>query len=96
MLLHLKNHCIETAAKQERRRIVSALLEVDESTEEFRRLAEDLELITGFLENSDFRKMRSDRPELAGGADVEVELARDAEAGGAVLSVVRKPAVDTR
>lgn len=96
MLLRLKNHCIETAAKDERRRIVSARLGLDESTERFRRLAEDLELITRFLENSDFRRMRSDRPGLVGGCDVVLELGRDAEAGGVLLNVGRKPAVDTR
>jgi hypothetical protein len=96
MLLHLKNHCIETSAKQERRRVVSALLELDESTERFRKLADDLELITSFLENSDFRRLRSDRPELSGGSDIRVELTRDAEPGEFVLSVVRTPPAETQ
>ena len=91
MLLHLKDHCIETAAKQERRRIVSALLEVNESSQRFRQLAEDLELLTGFLESSDFRRIRSERPELSGGCDPRVELRRDAEPGAFVLNVVRVP-----
>ena len=95
MLLHLEKHCIETAAKQERRRVVSALLELDESSEQFRRLADDLELVTDFLENSDFRKLRSQRPELAGGCDVHVELTRDADRGRFVLTVVRTVCVDT-
>ena len=76
MLIHLKHHCIEAAAKQERRRIVAALLEVDESSERFGRLGNELELLTSFLENSDFRRIRSDRPELAGGSDIFVELTR--------------------
>jgi hypothetical protein len=88
MLLHLKGHCIETAAKQERRRIVSTLLELDESSQRFSQLAEDLELLTGFLESSDFRRIRSERPELSGGRDLRVELRRDAEPGAFVLNVV--------
>jgi hypothetical protein len=94
MLLHLKDHCIEAAAKQERRRVVSALLEVDESSERFRQLGDDLELITSFLENSDFRRMRSDRPELAGGSDIFVELTRDQDPGKFVLTVVTRPDAD--
>jgi hypothetical protein len=95
MLLHLKKHCIETAAKQERRRIVSALLDLDESSEHFRELAEELELISGFLEGSDFRKIRSDRPELSGGCDIHVELTRDTEGGEFVLSLVNVPCANT-
>jgi hypothetical protein len=88
MLLHLENHCIETAAKRERRRVVSELLDLEESSEQFSRLADDLELVTEFLENSDFRKLRSERPELAGGCDVHVELTRDADRKGFALAVV--------
>ena len=96
MLLHLEDHCIETAAKQERRRVVSALLELDESSERFRRLGDDLELVTSFLEKGDFRKMRSDRPELAGGRDIHVELTRDEDPGEFVLTVVTRPDAETQ
>jgi hypothetical protein len=96
MLLRLRDHCIEAAAKQERRRVVSALLEVDESTERFRQLGDDLELITSFLENSDFRRMRSDRPELAGGSDIFVELTRDEDSGKFLLTVVTRPDADAQ
>lgn len=88
MRFHLKEHCIETAARQERRRVVSELLELDESSERFQQLADDLELVTGFLERSDFGRLRSQRRELAGGCDVWVELARDPDAGKFVLTVV--------
>jgi hypothetical protein len=91
MLLHLKDHCIETAAKRERRRVVSELLEVEESSERFGQLAADLEVITEFLEDSDFRKMRSERPELSGGCDIHVELRRDAGSGGVEVRVVGSP-----
>jgi hypothetical protein len=96
MLLHLKDHCIETAAKQKRRRIVSSLLELDESTARFRRLGDDLELLTSFLETSDFRKLRSDRPELSGGSNIHVELTRDEDPGEFVLTVVAGPDAHTR
>ena len=96
MLLHLKDHCIETAAKQERRRVVSALLELDESSERFRQLGDDLELVTSFLEKGDFRHMRSDRPELSGGCDIHVELTRDEDPGKFVLTVVAGPDADTQ
>ena len=92
MLLHLKNHCIETAARQERRRLVSALLELDESTERFTKLADDLALVTAFLEQSDFRRLRSDRPELSGGHDVAVELTRNAGAEDFRLDLSKTPA----
>lgn len=96
MLLHLKDHCIQTAAKQESRRIVSALLELDESSERFKQLADDLELVTSFLENSDFRKMRAERPELAGGCDIHVELMLDADPGRFVLTVVSGVGADAQ
>jgi hypothetical protein len=96
MLLHLKDHCIETAAKQERRRVVAALLDVDESSEAFRGLADDLDLVTGFLESHDFRKLRSERPELAGGRDLYVELTRAPEEGRFALIVVGTPRAETR
>jgi hypothetical protein len=95
MRLHLRNHCIQTAGKEERRRIESALLELDESDERFSQLADDLELITRFLQESDFPRLRSDRPELSGGCDILVELARDAQAGKFALSVVGALSVDT-
>jgi hypothetical protein len=96
MRLDLKHHCIETAAKQERRRVVSALLELDESSERFSQFAEDLELVTTFLENGDFRAIRSDRPELAGGRDIVVELTRGEDPGQFVLTVVTRPGPDSQ
>jgi hypothetical protein len=88
MRFHLKEHCIETAAKKERGRIVSALLELNESNERFQEFADDLDLVTAFLESSDFGKLRSERRELAGGCDVCVELTRAAEGGRFTLTVV--------
>lgn len=96
MLLDLRQHCIETAAKQKRRHVVSALLELEETSERFRQLAEDLELLTSFLENSDFRKMRSERPELSGGSHIRVELKRGAEPGEFVVDVVRTLPLETQ
>jgi len=96
MLLHLKNHCIQTAAKHERRCIASALLELDESSERFKQLADDLELLTSFLENTDFRKMRTERPELAGGCDVHVQLTLDADPEQFVVTVIRGVGADTQ
>ena len=96
MLLHLKSHCIQTAAKQKRKRIASALLELHESSEGFKQLADDLELVTSFLENTDFRKTRAERPELAGGCDIHVELMLDADPGQFVLTVVRRGGADTQ
>jgi hypothetical protein len=88
VLLHLRDHCIETAAKKERRRVVSELLELEESSSGFRRLAADLDLLTDFLESSDFRKMRSERLELSGGYDGYAELTRDAASGKVVVRIV--------
>jgi hypothetical protein len=69
-------------------RLVSALLDLDESSPQFGRLAKDLELITAFLESSDFPRIRSDRPELSGGCDLRVELTGDARRGEFVLTVI--------
>jgi hypothetical protein len=77
-------------------RLVSVLLELDESSRRFRRLAKDLELITGFLERSDFPRIRSDRPEFSGGRDVSVELAGDAKRGEFVLTVIEPLAAGSR
>ena len=96
MLLHLKDHCIQTAAKQESRRIVSALLELDESSKRFKQLADDLDLVTSFLEKTDFTKMRTERPELAGGCNIHVELTLDADPWQFALTVVRGVGADTQ
>ncbi len=39
----------------------------------------ELSLLTDFLEGHDFRELRGDHPELAGGSTVTVELYRTAE-----------------
>lgn len=96
VLLHLEGHCIETAAKRERMRIESVLVELEVTSPRFSRLAKDLELITGFLERSDFPRIRSDRPELSGGSDVRVELTGDAEHGEFSLTVIEPPIAGNR
>ncbi len=74
MRLHIAEHCIETAIKRRYRRIQSLFLELEESDQRFHEYAQSLQQIETFLRHTDFRKLRAERPELAGGFDLEVEL----------------------
>jgi hypothetical protein len=73
VVLSLSHHCIETAARREHRRISGLMLEgqAPEGAEA------DLVLLAEFLGQTDFRRLRAERPELCGGRPVSVELRRD-------------------
>lgn len=73
----LQGQCIETAARAERARFESRLLEIGESDSGFRAAAADLALLTEFLRTTDFPALRAARPELDGRAAVAVALSRD-------------------
>ena len=72
--LNLSQHCIQTAAKHEYQRLIRHLLGTPSvnSTVEFK-----IALLTEFLEQTDFRQLRADHPDLTGGSPVVVALSRD-------------------
>jgi len=73
IVLDLSDHCIETAAKREYRRLVDVamVLEGDDPN-----LEERLTVLKEFLEETDFSRLRGQRPDLAGGAPVRVSVSR--------------------
>jgi hypothetical protein len=58
-------HCVETAAKNELRRLTELLMET-EDVSEVNSLGEKLELLREFLETADFNALRSSDERLAG------------------------------
>jgi len=69
----LRNHCIQTAARQEYQQLLSVCLREDEPGEE---VTEKLSLLRDFLERTDFQRLRSQRPELSGMSEVRVAIRR--------------------
>ena len=71
VLLQLSPRCIEAAAVREHRRLLNAMLA---SSRPSRSREQRLTLLKAFLEQTDFRALRSRHPELAGQVQVQVEL----------------------
>jgi len=61
--LHTGDHCIETAAKNEFRKLTDLLLSSDDLSSE---TPEQLELLREFIETADFNTLRSLDERLAG------------------------------
>jgi hypothetical protein len=61
--LHIKNHCIETEARNEYRRLMEIYFSTDDLEGE---LDDKIELLRDFLENSDFPKLRASDARLSG------------------------------
>ena len=72
--LHLKDHCIETEAKHEFKRIMDSYFNADEESHD---LEDRIELLREFLEESDFAQLRSSDPRLSGDTEADVILYRD-------------------
>ncbi len=79
--LHLGEHCIETTAKAVRARLERTILELDPDDEAMEDLASRFEVLTGFLERTDFKRLRAEHPELAGTEEVTV-VVRGRSGGG--------------
>jgi hypothetical protein len=79
-------HCIETAARQEIRRIEYLMFGMNINNPDLPPLEERHALLTRFIEVTDFRALRAERPELDGRAEMKV-IVRE-EAGTFVLAVV--------
>ena len=71
VVLDLSKHCVETAARSEHRRLTKAAIEQTEGTED---LAGPLELLHAFLTGTDFQRLRTEDPRLAGGQALQVVL----------------------
>lgn len=72
VVLDVSGRCVETAAKHEHRRLVDALVAGTAGERD----ADRVSLLKEFLERGDFRALRSEHPELAGGAAGRVALCR--------------------
>lgn len=77
--LHIKNHCIETEARNEYRRLMDTYFSTDDLEGE---LDEKIELLRDFLEKSDFSKLRSSDARLSGQQESHVLIKRTD--GGAI------------
>jgi hypothetical protein len=73
IVLDLSDHCIETAAKREYRRLVDVAMALEGDDQD---IEEKLTLLKEFLERTNFRQLRGERPDLAGGSPVQVSVRR--------------------
>ena len=77
VVLDLSFHCVQTAARKEHARLEQLLLAGRPELEAQERLM----LLGEFLESTDFKKLRAERPELAGGTPVQLEVWRTPSGG---------------
>jgi len=77
LVLDLCGQCIETAARAEYRRLSKILMR---SESRLPASEQPAELLREFLVATDFRALRAQRPELAGGAPITVRITL--ESGG--------------
>ncbi len=80
------NHCVETAAKNELRRLTELLMETEDDTETAVQ-GEKLELLREFLETADFNALRSSDERLEGIRPGLSVVGRDSSGIPAVLEV---------
>ncbi len=83
VILKTGDHCIQGAAKSEFRKITMMILE-STGDEISPVLAEQIELLTDFLEKSDFGELRSSDDRLSGTVETVCILKRD-ENGNPVI-----------
>ena len=74
VILELDAHCIETSARIRHRELAGRVLISDGRDREAEAA---YELLTSFLQVTDFRKLRFSDPDLAGGRQVRVRVTRD-------------------
>jgi hypothetical protein len=74
--LHIKNHCIETEARNEYSRLMDSYFSTDDVEGE---LDDKIELLRDFLEKSDFPKLRSSDLRLSGGRESDVVISRSGQ-----------------
>ena len=76
LVLILREACIQTTARQAHREITERLL-AESSPDDA--LAESVELLQRFLVSTNFARLRTEHPELAGGTPCRVRLSRCAD-----------------
>jgi hypothetical protein len=74
--LHLKDHCIETEAKRELRRLMNIFFESDNPPAD---LIESIDILEKFLTRSDFPSLRSSDIRLSGDIESIVCITTDEE-----------------
>lgn len=85
--LHTGEHCIETSAKNELRRLTNILLESGTECKDTA-LEKKIELLLSFLNNSDFNMLRASDERLAGITPAECIVAWNGQ--GSVDVVIKK------
>ena len=85
--LTLERHCIETEIKRRYQQSISSYFK---SKEEDDALLQSISIAQQALETLDFRRLRSQYPELAGGSKAKVSLSRDDE-DQLVLTIDSRP-----
>jgi len=78
LALRLGDACIEASAKRARRELADSLLAGQEPSVALEAL---VELLDQFLTTTDFRRLRGDHPELAGGTPCHVRIYRVPDGG---------------
>lgn len=72
--LQFKGHCIETAAKQEFKRLMDKYFESDNG---IKSMEKNIEILREFIEKVDFARLRSSDPRLAGDIESVVYLKKE-------------------
>ena len=90
MKLSVKNHCIETAARNEHRRLQYSLQKLDEASDQFEEQSKMFEQLGNFLEKTDFKALRARHPELTGGHDITVELVQGEKPDEIEIQIIRE------
>ncbi len=72
IVLSLKNHCIETAAKKEYERLIQGYFKNKLKGKSW--LEVRIEALKYFLERADFSRLRSFYPELCGSVELPIKL----------------------
>ena len=74
VVLDVSEHCVETEARARHRAAMTEAFASPTLSEEQGAVLEALE---AFIQQSDFRAMRANHPEIAGGTSGSVEIGRD-------------------
>ena len=85
LVLELRDACVETTARRAHRALVARALDGATAA-----MAAPLALLTRFLEQTDFRRLRARHPELAGDEACDVRLFRG-EDGAVRWEICRSP-----
>ena len=89
IVLSVGDHCIQTTARHAYHELTTALLEEEGGDVTTDKLGGFVTMLERFLSGTDFRKLRAEHPELAGGTRCLVEL-RLREDGRVLWEVVAK------